>query len=226
MIYQKYQKSMKAIGAAVGLLAVAACSDGGGEDGRRVDQDALLEANNAVEGKETGTWGDIVYGSADAPVTIVEYASLTCPHCATFSKTTFPKLKEEFIDTGKVRFIYRNYVMNGIDMIASTVARCRDEETTKRLMTVFFSRQGEWARAQDINGAMASIARRTANMSRSEFDKCASNREMMANLTEMTKIAQQDFQVGATPTIFVEGLDVADFRWENLKGILDEATAN
>lgn len=223
MIHHKYQKMMRAFGGAIALFALAACGESE-EAGRTVDQDELLAANSYVEGK-AGTWGDIVYGSADAPVTIVEYASLTCPHCATFSKTIFPKLKEEFIDTGKVRFIYRNYVMNPIDMIASTVARCRDEETTKRLMDVFFERQNEWVRAEDRNAAMASLARRAANMSRAEFDRCASNREMMVSLTEMTKTASTKFGVGRTPTIFVEGLDVEDFRWEQLKPMLEEAAS-
>lgn len=222
MIHHKYQKLVKAIAGAMTLFALAAC--GSSEEGTVVDKEELLAANNYVEGKE-GTWGDIVYGSEDAPVTIVEYASLTCPHCATFSKSIFPKIKEEFIDTGKVRFIYRNYVMNGVDMVASTVARCRDMETTKRLMDVFFDRQGEWMRAEDRNAALASLARRAANMSRAEFDRCASNREMMASLTEM-KQASVKFQVASTPTIFLDGRYVEDYRWENLQGLLEEAASN
>lgn len=222
MNYQSYQKSLKAIGAAAALLMLSSCGESGNsESSNVVDEGDLLAANLHVEGK-AGTWGDIVYGSEDAPVTVVEYASLTCPHCATFSKTIFPKVKEEFIDTGKIRFIYRNYVMNGADMMASTVARCRDMETTKRMMKVLFDRQREWASAQDRNGAMASLARRTANMSRAEFDRCASNRELMANLTAMTKTAR-DFKVVATPTIFVQGASVDDYSWENLKKVLEDA---
>jgi len=223
MIYQKYQKALKGIASAAALLMLAACGESD-QGARTVDQEDLLAANNYVEGKD-GTWGDIVYGSEDAPITIVEYASLTCPHCANFSKNIFPKIKEEYIDTGKVRFIYRNYVMNGIDMVASTVARCRDMNTAKRLLKVFFDRQQEWARAEDRNGAMASLARRAANMSRSEFDRCASNREMMASLTDMTRTAQKTFQVGVTPTVFVNGVDVEDYRWDKLKPILDEAAS-
>jgi len=222
MIYQGYQKTLKVIGAAAALLMLAACGEGGNtESSNVVDAEDLLAANQYVDGK-SGTWGDIVYGSEDAPVTVVEYASLTCPHCATFASTIFPKVKEEFIDTGKVRFIYRNYVMNGLDMTASTVARCRDMETTKRLMKVFFSRQREWTGAQDRNGALASLVRRNANMSRAEFDRCASNRELMASLTEMTKSANK-FKVVATPTIFVDGASVDDYRWEKLKEVLEKA---
>ena len=222
MIYQKYEKSLRAIGAAAALLMLSACGEGGTGSSNVVDADDLLAANLYVEGKD-GVWGDIVYGSADAPVTVVEYASLTCPHCANFSKNIFPKVKEEFIDTGKVRFIYRNYVMNGADMVASAVARCRDMETAKRLMKVYFNRQSEWARSEDRNGALASLARRTANMSRSEFDRCASNRELMASLTEMTKAGREEFRVVATPTVFVNGVSVDDYTWENLKAELEKA---
>ena len=225
MSYQKYQKPFKIVGAAVALLMLAACGEGGDtESSNIVDADDLLAANFYVEGK-SGTWGDIVYGAEDAPVTVIEYASLTCPHCATFANTIFPDLEKEFIDTGKIKFIYRNYIFNGADMTASTVARCRDMETTKRLMKVFFGRQREWASAEDRNGALASLVRRNANMSRSEFDRCASDREQMANLTKMTKSAR-DFKVIATPTIFVDGVSVDDYTWENLKAVLEKATAN
>jgi len=222
MNYQKYAKSLRALGATAALLMASACGDSGTESSNIVDAEDLIAANLYVEGKE-GVWGDIVYGKADAPVTIVEYASLTCPHCANFSKNTFPKVKEEFINTGKVRFIYRNYVMNGADMVASAVARCRDMETAKRLMKVYFSRQREWASAEDLNGALASLARRTANMSRTEFDSCASNRGLMASLTEMTKNGREQFRVVATPTIFVDGVSVDDFQWENLKAVIEKA---
>ena len=224
MNYQKYQGAFKFIGAAAAMLMLSACGESGEtESSNIVDADDLLAANFYVEGK-SGTWGDIVYGDADAPVAVIEYASLTCPHCATFANTIFPELKKEFIDTGKVKFIYRNYIFNGADMAASTVARCRDMETTQRLMKVFFSRQREWSGAQDRNGALASLVRRSANMSRSEFDRCASDREQMANLTKMTKSAR-DFNVISTPTIFVDGVSVDDYRWENLKVVLDKATA-
>jgi len=225
MIYKKYQKSIRMIGAVAGLFILAACGDSGGtESSLVIDADDLLAASFTVEGKSSGTWGDIVYGADDAPVTVIEYASLTCPHCATFANTIFPDLKKEFIDTGKIKFIYRNYIFNGSDMMASTVARCRDMETTKRLMKVFFSRQSEWSRDQDLNGALASLVRRHANMSRAEFDRCASDREQMANLTKMTQSAR-DFRVASTPTVFVDGVSVDDYRWENLKAVLEKATA-
>jgi protein-disulfide isomerase len=222
MIYKTYQNMVKAVSAGAALLVLAACGESGNEGSNVVDADALLAANHEVEA-EAGIWGDIVYGSEDAPIVVVEYASLTCPHCASFSKNDFPKIKADFIDTGKVRFHYRNYVMNPVDMRASLVARCRDMETTKRLMNVFFARQREWARAEDWTGALAGLARRTVNMSRTEFDRCASNREMITNLTKMTTGALA-FNVAATPTIFVNGVAAEQNDYESLKAMIEKAS--
>lgn len=224
MIYKKYQKFVKACTAAAALLMVAACGESGDSSATIVDADALLAADQADESKTEGTWGDIVYGDANAPVTIVEYASTTCPACAFFSQTVFPQLKADYIDTGKVRFLYRNYVLNSVDMRASIVARCRDMETTKRLMDVFFGRQKEWVSDQDWTGALAGLARRTVNMSRTEFDRCASNREMITNLTEMTVNAGKDFGVAATPTLFVNGIMVERNDYASLKEVIEQVS--
>jgi len=222
MIYQKYEKTLRAVGAAAALLMLSACGDSAPGTENVVDLDDLLAADLFVEGKE-GVWGDITYGNVDAPITVVEYGSLTCSHCADFSKNTFPKVKENFIDTGKVRFIYRNLVRDGLDMVASTVARCRDMETSKRLMKTFFSRQREWMGAEDRNGALASLARRTANMSRTEFDRCASNRDLMASLTEMAKTGRDKFRVNGTPTVFVNGLTLNGYGFEDIKKAVESA---
>jgi protein-disulfide isomerase len=222
MIYKTYQNLAKACVAGAALFLVAACGESGGESGTRVDAEALAAADQVVEGKE-GVWGDIVYGDPNAPVTIVEYASLTCPHCATFAHTEFERIQKDFIDTGKVVFRYRNFVMNALDMRASLVARCRDMETTKRLMHVFFGRQQEWARAEDWTGALASIARRTVNMSRTEFDRCASDRDMIKNLTEMTVTASDTFQVNSTPSIFVNGVLAERNDYDTIKELIEQA---
>jgi len=223
MIYQKYQKVARTATAVAAMLIVAACDSGAstGDSANVYDQATLDAANVYVEGK-SGTWGDIVYGSEDAPITVIEYGSLTCGACGAFSRDTFPKLEEEFINTGKVKFIFRNLVRDSVDMVASTVARCRDPETSKRLNHLFFDRQSDWLGAQDRNAALAKLARRAVNMSRTEFDRCASDRDLMKNLTEMTNSGARDFNVRSTPTIFINGAGLADFRWDNFKKVLEE----
>lgn len=230
MNYQKFTLIGKAVLLGGALSLVAACSDGGGTDGEAVDPEQVAAEEAAAAEEATalaqaaggeGTWGDIVYGDPDAPVEIIEYASLTCPHCATFAANIFPQVKEKYIDTGKVKFIYRNYVMNRYDMAASVVARCKGPEVTKRLMSVFFARQADWTRAEDPMAALAGLARRAGGMSRTEFDRCMANTEMQQHLVKMGQDGAVRYQVNATPTIIVNGDKVDNYFWDNLQEVID-----
>ena len=104
---------------------------------------------------------DMVMGAANAPVTIIEYASLTCPHCAAFSTGTFPRLKEQYIDTGLVRFIFRDFPLDNFAFAAAVVARCAGPERFFGFIEVFFQQQDAWTRGneQTIRNNMRQIAR-------------------------------------------------------------------
>lgn len=231
MNYQTYSKFFKAIAAGIVILAVSACSEDGDtatapsadpEVVKAQEAEALAEATKLAEAADgEGTWGDIVYGDPNAPVEVIEYASLTCPHCASFAVNIFPKIKEEYIDTGKVKFIYRNFVMNRFDMAASVVARCKTPEVTKKLMGVFFARQAAWVGAEDRVGALANLARRAGGMSRTEFDRCVANQEMQKHLVKMGQDGAIRYNVNATPTIIVAGDSVEIATWENIKAAID-----
>ncbi|WP_020400695.1 DsbA family protein [Kordiimonas gwangyangensis] len=212
MSYNRSAFVRYAFGASMALM-LAACGDSsetGTTGGAKFDMPATeLTAEQAAA---EGTWGDIVYGDPNAPVTVVEYASLTCPHCATFSKEHFPEFKKKYIDTGKVKLLYRNFIMNRVDLMASAVARCGDMEVTQKLMSVFFARQYDWARSENPVDELASLARRVG-ISRTEFDKCVNNKEMHKHLMALTKTAVDDYQVNSTPSFFVNGerMDFTNF---------------
>ena len=230
MNYQTYSKLSKSIAAGVLMLAVGACSESSDDGGPALDPE-VVKAQEAEALAETakladaaggaGTWGDIVYGDPDAPVEVIEYASLTCPHCANFAANVFPKIKENYIDTGKVKFIYRNFVMNKFDMTASVVARCKSPEVTKRLMSVFFARQRTWAGGEGWDDALASLARRAGGMSRTEFDRCAANQDMQKHLVKMGQDGAIRYKVNATPTIIVNGDSVDLATWESIQQAID-----
>lgn len=229
MNYQKFAKFGKALIIGGAAIALAACSGGGSEEETANPEEiAAEEAAEAAEAASLqqaaggeGTWGDIVYGDPNAPVEIIEYASLTCSHCANFATQIFPKIKEKYIDTGKVKFIYRNYVMNRYDMAASVVARCKGPDVAKRLQGVFFARQSDWLRAEDQVGALAGLARRAGGMSRTEFDRCMANKEMQEHLVKMGQNGAVRYKVNATPTIIVNGDKVDDYFWDNLQAVID-----
>src|SRR6185503_2006793 len=106
-----------------------------------------------------GPLPDLVLGKADAPVTIIEYASMTCPHCANFHKTTYPALKTKYIDTGKVRFIFREFPLDELAVAAAMLARCADQnERSMALIDVLFASQDKWAVRQPLP-VMQQIAR-------------------------------------------------------------------
>ncbi|WP_374763573.1 thioredoxin domain-containing protein [Yunchengibacter salinarum] len=221
-------------------LMLAACgngsdSDGNGKAGDDAGSDAAMVADSAAaQGNSTdgandsandsgeGYRGDLVWGPEDAPVTVIEYASLTCPHCARFSTGTFPKIKETFVDQGQVKFIFRHFVMNQLDLAASTVMRCEGQPVAKKLLKVFFQRQQDWARAESPVDALAGYARRVG-ISRTQFDRCLSNTGMHRFLVKMSRDGQQEYNITGTPTLVVNGEKVEDFRWENLESVIRDA---
>ncbi|TNE61615.1 MAG: DsbA family protein [Alphaproteobacteria bacterium] len=228
-IYKKFGSNMRMAGLLAGFLALAAC-DGGDKagdsaDGKQMDglpraADSQVAVDPAVS--QTGTWGDIVYGSADAPVEVIEYASLTCPHCAAFYKAVFPEIEKDYIESGKVRFVYRNYILNQLDLAASAVARCGDMESTKKMMQIYFARQREWAGSEKPIDELAALARRVG-ISRTEFDRCLSDTNMHKHLVELTQNAQKVYDVQGTPTLFVNGKRVDSNGLDALKEAIDGA---
>jgi len=206
-MHKDYVSKFKFAAAFGAALLLAACGDSGdkpaADDAQQASTEAATETVD-VASKTQGTWGPIVYGDPNAPVEIHEFASLTCPHCATFAKSYFPQLKEQLLDTGKAKLVYHNFIMNRVDIVASAAARCGDAETTKKLMKVYFARQSDWARSQSPVDELASIARR-AGISRTEFDRCVSDDDMLKHLMSMTQDAVKKHNINSTPSFMVDG---------------------
>ncbi|MCJ9429402.1 DsbA family protein [Kordiimonas marina] len=224
--HKKFGFGMRALGMMAGVLMLAACGNGKSGDGAAKTDGFPPAAKTQIEVPadvaKSGTWGDVVYGDANAPVEIIEYASITCPHCAQFYRDEFPELKKEFIDTGKVKFIFRNFLLNRLDLAASTVARCGDMDTTKKLMQILYERQAQWEGSKTPEDELAAIARRVG-ISRTEFDRCLENTKMHEHLTKMSTIAQKQYQVKGTPTLFVNGIRIEGHGMDAIKKAIADA---
>jgi protein-disulfide isomerase len=122
-----------------------------------------------------------VLGSPDAPVEVIEYASLTCHHCATFHTEVLPQVKKELIDTGKVRLIYRDFPLDRIALEAATLARCVAPERYFPILTVLFSRQEDWSHAKDPAEALARIGT-LAGLSRPAYDACRADKALQDSI--------------------------------------------
>ncbi len=147
-------------------------------------------------------------GAADAPVTIIEYSSLTCPHCARFHRETLPRLKEAYIDTGKVKLIYRDFPLNEIALRAAMMARCAEPARYFGLIEVLFRSQDRWSRAKDPMAALRRIGR-LAGISNERFDACMANLKIEAAILGVQLKAARDREVASTPTFFINGRKVS-----------------
>ncbi len=149
------------------------------------------------------TLGDRVLGSPDAKVTIIEYASATCPHCARFHTDVFPQLKTEFIDTGKVKFIFREFPFDDLALAAFMLARCAPADKYYPMISTLYEQQKVWA-GQNAKAELFKIAQ-MAGLTQDAFDKCLQNEEVAKGIIEIQKKASQDYGVEATPTFFING---------------------
>ena len=147
--------------------------------------------------------GDKILGKSDAPVTIVEYASATCPHCAAFHKDVFPQLKSEFIDTGKVKFIFREFPFDDLALAAFMLARCAPPEKYFPMLDVLFEQQQVWA-SKEARVELGKIAQ-LAGIGEDGFDKCLKNEDLAKGIMAIRDKAANTYGVEATPTFFVNG---------------------
>src|SRR6478752_4130741 len=149
---------------------------------------------------------DMTIGDAKAPVTVIEYASMTCPHCAHFEETTFPELKKRYIDTGKVRFIFREFPLDNLAAAAFMLARCSgqsDKDKYFALVDTLFRQQRQWAVEKPIPPLLA-IAKQ-AGFTEQTFNACLANQQTLDGIESIRQRAIKQFKVQSTPTFFTNG---------------------
>src|SRR5215213_7038778 len=163
--------------------------------------DALAQAPSAADLGKQGPLGDVVMGDANAPVTIIEYASMTCSHCAAFHNTTYPELKKRYIDTGKVRFILREFPLDPLAASAFMLARCAGDGKYYPVIDAFFHSQSQWAVQKPLEPMLA-VAKQ-AGFTKESFESCLTNQKMLDGIEWTRNRATEKFGVNSTPTFFI-----------------------
>jgi protein-disulfide isomerase len=165
-------------------------------------QPALAQGAAPADLMQPGPLEEMSLGKADAPVTIIEYASMTCGHCATFHNTTYPELKKRYIDTGKVRYILREFPLDPLAAGAFMLARCAGKDKYFPLVETLFHEQNKWAVQRPIEPLFAVV--RQAGFTKETFDSCLRDQKML-DAIEAIRSRGEKLGVSSTPTFFING---------------------
>jgi protein-disulfide isomerase len=155
-----------------------------------------------------GALPDMALGEAGAPVTIIEYASMTCSHCAAFHETTWPVLKTKYVDTGKVRFILREFPLDPLAAAAFMLARCAGPERRNAIIDMLYTEQSAWAFGDKPLEALAARVK-VAGVSQADFETCLKDQALYDKVNQTRQRAVDAFKVSATPTFFVNGQELS-----------------
>mgnify|MGYP001419500547 FL=1 len=160
-------------------------------------------------------------GLESANIEIIEFASLTCGHCAKFHNEVFPKIKKEFIDTGKVSFIYNDVPLDKFALKASVIARCSGEKKFFSFLKVLYSKQKDWTRTEDPFRSLLKIAK-LGGLKNDEIKVCVGNKSIEDGLLKQRLDASKKFDIKATPTLYINGKKYeGDLTFEALKLKID-----
>lgn len=151
-----------------------------------------------------GPLPDVWMGSKDAPVTIIEYASMTCTHCAAFHAETWPTLKSKYIATGKVRFVLREFPLDPLATAGFMLGRCAGPDKRNAVLDLLFDQQKNWAFVDKPLDALAATVRQ-AGISQEAFEACLRDQNLLNQVNQIRDKAGDSFKVDATPTFFING---------------------
>lgn len=204
-----------AVGA--GLAASVSFSLTGPAAAATVDIDKLMEA---------GPLGEKSMGDENAPVTLIEYASLTCSHCADFHARTWPEIKKKYVDTGKVRFIFREFPFDPRAAAGFMLARCAPGDAYFPMLDLLFDQQVAWAFGNDPVKVLFNLSKQVG-FTQESFNACLTNQEVLDGVNWVRDRAAKEFEVNSTPTFFINGnMERGALSVEEMEKILDGYLGN
>ena len=187
--------SVAALGAGIGLNPISAFA-------QRKTGPAEVPMEELMK---PGALSDLAQGPPDAKVVVIEFASMTCGHCANFHKNVWPEFKKKYVDTGKVRFIFREFPLDNLAAAASMLARCAGGDKTFPLIEALFEKQEEWAFAKGNPVPKLFELAKQAGFTQEAFDKCLTDQKLLDNITNGRTRASEVYGVSSTPTFFING---------------------
>lgn len=163
--------------------------------------------------------GDISYGSEEAPITMIEYSSLTCGHCATFKTTVFPEIKAKYIDTGKVHYIVREFPLDAVATAGFMMGRALPADRYPEFLQFMYETQKDWAFTDNPYEALQKIGQQVG-LSKEKLDAAITDQTVLDALTETRDRGNKEFNITGTPSFFVNGEKVVGYRgmeeWEKI----------
>jgi protein-disulfide isomerase len=188
---------MAALGSALGATQLIGLTSAAAQNAR-VDVEQLM-ADEALP--------DVVEGQANAPITMVEYASMTCTHCAAFHTKVYPTLKSKYIDAGKVKYILREFPLDPLATAGFMLARCSGDKR-EAMIELLFTQQKNWAFIEKPLDGLSNIVKQTG-MSQESFEKCLKDQALYDKVNMVRDRGAEKFNVNATPTFFINGKRVS-----------------
>jgi protein-disulfide isomerase len=187
----------------------------------------LLGAANAQEAGEidTSTITEMQMGNPDAPVTVIEYASFTCPHCANFHAETFKKLKSDYIDSGEINFIYREVYFDRPGLWASAVARCGGPEKFFGIADLIYKGQSDWARASDPAAIVDGLRKigRLAGIESETLEACLQDAQKLRTLVAWYEENAEEHGINSTPSFVINGETHRNMPYEEMQSLIEDA---
>ena len=205
-LYTRRFRFSALFGGLAALTLLASCSDGGSTAPEPADTGASTPTETVPVDVDMVS-GDIIQGNPESPVTVIEYASMTCSHCASFHKFTYPRLKENYIDTGKIQFVFREFPLDTYALEASLMARCGGKDRYFDIVHETFVRQEEWVLGRSPSTIRRKLMNIGADMGITEgmYETCQENEAIKKQIAAKAAQARTRYDVSGTPAIVING---------------------
>ena len=167
---------------------------------------------------------EMILGDVNAPIEIIEYASMTCPHCANFHSDVYPQLKENYIETGKVKFVFREVYFDKYGMWASMIARCAGPDRFFGVIDQMFEKQKTWSRAGNDLAIVTELSKigKLAGLGDDQINACLQDADNLRDLVGWYKANTEEHKISGTPSFVIDGEMVSNRSYQELSTLLDE----